>query len=274
MKLPLIIAGAFILITSACKTTYKATDNPMPVKDSADAKTDTTAGTINKMSTDTTMLSETDSSRMDSVKQAIPDSALIKSSTDSVQAKPVNDPAMTKAITHPASDPGIADSTKMEATPDSSDKNSVAPAAAEPAFIKQYPGATNVVWSAYDSLAAIPIDMRLTGWKKLDADDHMVKFDYKDETYYAWYDSDGKWIGSAATMADISTLPAAVSTAIKNAIKTRYTGYTISQVNREFQTGKKSYEVELTKDDSKVRMLVNSAGKITQIFKYAAASKE
>jgi hypothetical protein len=60
---------------------------------------------------------------------------------------------------------------------------------------------------------------------------------------------------------------------VNNAIKTRYTEYNISQVNREFQTGKKSYEVELTKGDDKVRMLVSSAGKITQIFKYAAEKK-
>ena len=67
----------------------------------------------------------------------------------------------------------------------------------------------------------------------------------------------------------LTKLPVAVNTAVKNAIKTRYTGYTISNVNREFQKDKKTYEVELKKDDNKVRMLVNADGKITQVFKYA-----
>jgi hypothetical protein len=127
-------------------------------------------------------------------------------------------------------------------------------------------------WSAYDSLAAVPIDMRLTGWKNLDADDHMVKFDLNGDTYYAWFDSEGKWIGSASPFADIDKLPAAVKTAINNAIKTRYSGYAVSQVNREFQPGKKSYEVELSKDDSKVRMMVSSNGKIGQIYRYKQQS--
>ena len=108
----------------------------------------------------------------------------------------------------------------------------------------------------------------------MDTEDHMVKFESNGETYYAWYDSNGKWIGSASPMTDLKKLPPAVTTAVNNAIKTRYAGYTVSQVNREFQTGKKSYEVELTKDDNKVRMLVNSAGKITQIYRYKAENNK
>src|SRR5690606_24380428 len=132
----------------------------------------------------------------------------------------------------------------------------------------------NVEWSSYDSLAAVPIDMRLTGWKKMDAEDHMVKFDYKDETHYAWYDDKGKWIGTATPMEDVTKLPAPVKTAVNNAIKTRYNGYAVSKMNKESQAGKKAYEIELTKEDSKVRMLVTSAGKVTQIFKYAADKKD
>jgi len=143
------------------------------------------------------------------------------------------------------------------------------PAVVEPVFSKQYPTASNAVWTKYDSLANVPIDMRLTGWKKLDAEDHMVKFDFQDETYYAWYDSNGKWIGSAYTMKDISKLPVKVKTAVQNAIKARYAGYEISQVNRELQTGKSAYEVELAKGDNEVRLLVTPDGKITQIFKYS-----
>ena len=54
----------------------------------------------------------------------------------------------------------------------------------------------------------------------MDTQDHMVKFDVNDETYYAWYDSNGKWIGSASPLEDLTKLPEVVTTAVKNAIKT------------------------------------------------------
>ncbi|MGZ8553903.1 MAG: hypothetical protein ACXWV8_10890 [Chitinophagaceae bacterium] len=273
MKFQLFIVATAVLATSACKTPYKATDNPVPAKDSTASVMDTSS-TMNKMpvSTDSTHMSKMDSTRIDSTSRALPDSAKISSQTDSVHAKPVTDSAMNTPVLDSTKMQPATDSAKTTAAIDTASKSTgaTAPAAVEAMFTKQYAGATNAVWSGYDSLAAVPIDLRMAGWKKMYAEDHLVKFDLKDESYYAWYDSNGKWIGSASPMTDITKLPVAVNTAVKNAIKSRYVGYTISQVNREFQTGKKSYEVELTKDDKKVRMLVNSAGKITQIFKYAS----
>ena len=70
-------------------------------------------------------------------------------------------------------------------------------------------------------------------------------------------------------MKDVSKLPVQVKTAVQNAIKRRYAGYEITQVNRELQTGKSAYEVELAKGDNEVRLLVTPDGKITQIFKYS-----
>jgi hypothetical protein len=271
MKFQLFVLTAVVLTIGACKTPYKATDNPRPATDSTAAVKDTSSAAMNKMpvSTDSTSVP-----KMDSISKALPDSAKILSKTDSVQAKPVTDSAMAIPELDSTKMRSATDSVKTTPAIDSSAKSMEAPAAVEAVFTKQYPGATNVVWSTYDSLAAIPIDMRLTGWKKMDAEDYMVKFELKDDDYYAWYDGNGKWIGSASPMKDFTKLPAAVNTAVKNAIKSRYTEYNISQVNREFQTGKKSYEVELTKGDDKVRMLVSSAGKVTQIFKYAAGKKE
>lgn len=270
MKFQLFITAAVVLAMSACKTPYKATDRPTATTDSTASITDTTSSAMNKMpvSTDSTM------SKIDSTNKSLPDSVKLSSPIDTVQAKPVID--SVKVIPQPDSTKmqSATDSVKTKIAIDSSAKSMEAPFAFEAVFTKQYPGATNVVWSAYDSLAAVPIDMRLTGWKKMDGEDYLVKFDLKDEPYYAWYDSNGKWIGSASPLTDLTKLPAAVTTAVNNAIKTRYTGYKVAQVNREFQTGKKSYEVQLVKDDSKVRMLVNSAGKVTQIFKYAADKKE
>jgi hypothetical protein len=199
---------------------------------------------MNRPSADTTTMDPTrefpDSSRMDST---ISDTSSMRSPTDTSNTNPSVDANATQSQT---------------------------PAAVEPVFSKQYPTAANAVWTNYDSLANVPIDMRLSGWgKELDAEDHMVKFDFEDNTYYAWYDSNGKWIGSAYTLDDITKLPAKVKTAVQNAIKSRYTDYEISQVNRELQPGKNVYEVALTKGESEVRMLVTPAGKITQIFKYA-----
>jgi hypothetical protein len=209
---------------------------------------------------------------MDSTSQPLPDSAKVSTETDSTRVQQGIDSAnaeLDSSKTQP-----VADSVKTTPDIDTTSKTLEAPAAVEAVFTKQYPGATNVVWSMYDSLAAVPIDIRLTGWKKMDPEDYMVKFDLNDESYYAWYDSNGKWIGSASPMKDFTKLPAAVNTAVNNAIKNRYTEYNISQVNRESQPGKKSYEVELTRGDDKVRMLVSSAGKVVQIFKYAADKKE
>jgi hypothetical protein len=270
MKFQVLITAAVVLAMAACKTPYKATDRPTATTDSTASVTDTTSA-MNKMpvSTDSTNMST-----IDTTNKSLPDSAKVSSPIDTAQAKPVID--SVKATPQPDSTKVQPATDSVKATPaiDSTAKSMEAPAAVEAVFTKQYPGATNVVWSAYDSLAAVPIDMRLTGWKKLNDEDYLVKFDLKDEPYYAWYDSKGKWIGSASPLEDITKLPAAVTTAVNNAIKTRYAGYKVSQVNREFQTGKKSYEVELTKDDGKVKMLVTSAGKISQIFKYSADKKE
>lgn len=159
--------------------------------------------------------------------------------------------------------------TATSATDNAAAKTAVEPPTATmTAFKKQYPDASNVEWSNYDSLAAVPIDLRMAGWKKMKAEDHLATFDYQNEKYYAWYDSKGNWVGSAYKMSDITKLPAPVNAAIKNAIKTRYAGYEVTNVNREFQKTKKTYEVELQKEDNKVKMLVNADGKITQVFKY------
>ena len=258
MTLKVFFAVAVLASFAACKTPYKATDKPTPKVDSSSSTVDTKSSSTNTnpLTTDSVKTS----AKIDSLRMPVTtDSAKIPSVPDSTKA------------------PVIADSTKISSTTDSTKSTSInkpsaatviVPAATLTAFTAQYPGATNVVWSSYDSLAAVPIDLRMAGWKKMDADDHLVKFDLDNENYYAWYDSDGKWVGSAYTMTDITKLPPAVNTAVKNAIKTRYAGYTISTVNREFQKDKKTYEVELVKDDNKVKMLVNSDGKITQVFKY------
>ena len=274
MKFRFFIAVAALVGIAACKSPYKATDRTRSSTDTTSTATDTSA-TMNKANTpDTSGVSRMDSTKIDPTTKQFPDSVrsdtIMRSDTTNrtfQDTSRVNPMDSTRRDTTGMQSP--ADSAKTTPPADTTSARSQAPPELEPVFSKQYPAAANAVWSHYDSLAAVPIDMRLTGWKGLDPEDHMVKFDFEDETYYAWYDSKGKWIGSAYTMKDISKLPPKVNAAIKNAMKTRYAGYEISQVNRELQTGKSAYEVQLTKDDNEVRMLVTPAGKITQIFKYS-----
>ena len=275
MKFRFFIVAAAILGIAACKSPYKATDRPRTTTDTTASTTDTSA-TMNRTSpTDTSGVMRTDTTRMDPTmrQDSVRADTTNRTFQDSLRTDTTN---RTFQDTTSRMDSTRSDTSAMRSQTDTTNTqvdtsatSSQAPSEIEPVFSKQYPSATNAVWSRYDSLAAVPIDMRLTGWKGLDPEDHMVKFDFEDETYYAWYDSKGKWIGSAYTMKDIDKLPPKVKTAVQNAIKTRYTGYEISQVNRELQTGKSAYEVSLTKDDNRVRMLVTPAGKITQIFKYS-----
>ena len=270
MKPNVLIAAAIALSIAACKTPYKATDQPINSTDSTAISTDTSAA-MKRIAGSTTdsVFTKQDSTRVDSIRQPA-DPSVMPSKKDSATTQQMAD--TSRAIQEMDSTRNDSGDTTLDNRPGdpSSMSDMQAPAEIESVFNKQYPGATNVAWSAYDSLAAVPIDLRLAGWKKMDADDYMVKFEKEDETYYAWYENDGKWVGSASPMTDFTKLPAAVNAAVKNAIKSRYTDYNISQVNTEFQKGKKAYEVELTNGDNKVKMLVTAAGKITQIYKYAS----
>ena len=261
MKPVTFITMVAIAALASCKPTYKATDRPKPATDAVSSTADSMSSSTNKI-------------------PPAPDSTSVPSKIDSTKVLPATDSTSIPAKTDSTSISSKIDSTKIPSTnKKESTSGAVAvpvaaavavsvPAGTQTAFTAQYPGAENVVWANYDSLAAVPIDLRMAGWKKMDAEDHLVKFDMKDENYYAWYDSDGKWVGSAYTMKDLTKLPAPVNAAVKNAVKTKYAGYSITNVNKEFQKGKTAYEIELKKEDSKVKMLVNADGKITQVFKY------
>jgi hypothetical protein len=285
MKLKILYAAAAFISFAACKTPYKATDRSASTVDSSSSTLDSTMSSrsTTPLKTDSieiqakidsiSMLSKSDSSKatatidstrippvMDSTKK-------IPSAIDSSKSQPVTDSTKVQPVLDSTKMPTI-DSSKTPSTDKPSAVSVSVSETTKTAFTTQYPGATNVVWANYDSLAGVPVDLRMAGWKKMDAEDYLVKFDFENENYYGWYDSDGTWIGSAYTMKDFTKLPAAVNTAVKNAIKAKYKDYNITNVNREFQKNKKSYEVELKNADSKVKLLVNADGKITQVFKY------
>ena len=134
----------------------------------------------------------------------------------------------------------------------------VVPETIKQSFITQYPSSTNVVWTKYNPNVIVLNDWELSGWQTMDVDDYVVKYNVDNEDYYAWYDSDGTWVGSAYVVKDYTTLPASVNTVLT----TQFPSYTISSVNREYQKDKMSYEIVMKKDNSKVVMLIDQDGNI------------
>ena len=124
------------------------------------------------------------------------------------------------------------------------------------AFDLQYPTATNVVWSSYDPNIMILNDWDLAGWTVIDADDYVAQFDMDNEKYYAWYDTNGEWIGTAYVVNDFTTLPAMV----RSTIDTKYPGYSISKVNKEFHKDRIAYEIVLKDGDTKQVALIDLNG--------------
>lgn len=93
-------------------------------------------------------------------------------------------------------------------------------------------------------------------WTAIDADDYVVQFDMDNEKYYAWYDTNGEWIGTAYVVNDFTTLPDMV----RSEIDTKYPGYTISKVNKEFHKDRIAYEIVLKDGDTKQVLLMDQNG--------------
>jgi hypothetical protein len=125
-------------------------------------------------------------------------------------------------------------------------------------FSMQYPDASAVTWSRFDA-TTVPIDWEMTGWQALDADDYAVTFTMGRDTYHAWYDANGAWIGSTYGISDLSRVPPSILSMIKQ----KYPDYTVEKVDRETWKDQIAYEVKLKKaDDSKVKLLVSGDGMI------------
>ncbi|WP_165871552.1 PepSY-like domain-containing protein [Flaviaesturariibacter flavus] len=132
-----------------------------------------------------------------------------------------------------------------------------APSSVTSAFTTQFPGATNITWSAYDSRTS-PVDWELVGWPALTSNDYMVTFDQYGNRYYAWYDSQGNWIGSATAITNMASLPGRIS----EMITTQYQGYTVETVQRNSWKGHNAYEIKLRNYDKKVKVLVDDNGTV------------
>ena len=124
-------------------------------------------------------------------------------------------------------------------------------------FEKQYPSATEVVWGSYDA-AVVPIDWELTDWTVLDKDDYVVTFNTGTDKYYAWYDSNGDWVGTAYVVNNYKALPVPIN----EMLNSKYNGYTIEMAQKEMWKDRVAYEVRLKNGDSKTKLLVDADGNI------------
>ncbi len=221
MKLRNFFILGIIIALASCKPTYKATDQPRTTTDSVSTTTDTTSSSMH---------SDTTSGSME------------RTSTDTSMSPGQNTPVSRDTMSNNGTSSGSVN----------------VPAGTQTIFSTQYPNATGVVWSNYDSLATYPIDWELSGWAPMNSTGYVVQFNMDNDNYYGWYDSEGNWIGSSYSLKDHSKLPAAVHTAISS----KYSDYTITDINTELQKDKTAYEIEMKKDNSKVKLLVSADGNI------------
>ena len=136
----------------------------------------------------------------------------------------------------------------------------VVPDGIQTSFATQYPGAVNVVWTNYDPAIDPMIDWELAGWSTMTNDDYVVRFNLDNEDYYAWYDNNGDWVGTAYVVKDYASLPSAVN----NTLNTQFSDYHITKVEREFQKDRMAYEVVMVRpsDGTKIKLLVDANGNI------------
>ncbi len=84
-----------------------------------------------------------------------------------------------------------------------------------------------------------------------------MSFDQGGEHYYAWYDENGYWTGTAILLKDY-TLPAAVT----NTLSIRFPAYDITGLSRVTLTNMMAYEVELHKHYYTARVLIDDNGNV------------
>jgi hypothetical protein len=133
-----------------------------------------------------------------------------------------------------------------------------APNSIKTVFAGQYPKAYHASWSAYDINSPI-LDWDLAGWQQLQANDYTVRFSMDTFNYYAWYNTDGDWIGSAYVIKSPNALPDAVN----NTVKAQFGAYTFDGAVREFWQDKEAYEIKLKNGEAnKIKLLIDGNGNI------------
>lgn len=130
----------------------------------------------------------------------------------------------------------------------------IVPASIRTSFTTKYPKATSVVWYRYDPG---PMKIGTDVWyHSLDANDYYVVFTMDDGDYIAWYDN-GSWIRTSKTIDD-TELPVA----IQRAINSQYPGFTITDVDHEFDDKQEVYEVDLENGATKWTVHYSPTGSV------------
>ena len=132
-----------------------------------------------------------------------------------------------------------------------------APTNLQTAFSTQFPNASKVQWYNYNS-ADVPIDWELTGWPTLTNKDYAVMYNIDADSYYAWYDASGNWVGSTSMVKNHSSLPAPVM----QLLSSKYAGYTIAEVHAETYKKQSGFKIELNKGTDKMKTVVDANGNI------------
>jgi hypothetical protein len=134
-----------------------------------------------------------------------------------------------------------------------------APGSIKAVFNSQYPKAYHASWSAYDANSPTILDWELADWPQLRTNDYTVRFSLDTFNYYAWYNTDGDWIGSAYTIKSPNALPDAVN----NTVKAQFSAYSFDGAVREFWQDKEAYEIKLKNGEAnKIKLLIDANGNI------------
>lgn len=151
------------------------------------------------------------------------------------------------------SDRDTTTATTTTTTPATTTVDVDVPQATRTSFETKYPNANNVKWTRYE----VRSDRAQGDWDyTLDTGDYQVMFNWDGEDYYAWYD-DGNWVRATSPVKDHSKLPANINAEIRK----NYAGYEITEVDKEHDKDRTTYEVELKKGEDKVKVHYDENGK-------------
>jgi hypothetical protein len=113
--------------------------------------------------------------------------------------------------------------------------------------------------AAYDANSPTILDWELADWPQLRTNDYTVRFSLDTFNYYAWYNSEGDWIGSAYVIKSPNALPDAVN----NTVKAQFGAYSFDGAVREFWQDKEAYEIKLKNGEAnKIKLLIDANGNI------------
>lgn len=130
------------------------------------------------------------------------------------------------------------------------------PAEVKSSFTTQYPDATAVTWTPPDQVP-FDVDKAFVDWPVAD-NEYVVQFHMDNTDYYAWYNANGTWMGTATAVTNYSAMPSAVNSVISN----DYLGYTITSVTRAYRADVAVYAIDLKRGNATAKLLVDANGNV------------